>query len=363
MRKLFICLVAVAFALTLTAPVMAADDVAVSFYGNVRMNTFWVSQDKLRTGHFDDDDLMWSFDTGNSRFGTNFKAGDITANVEIRPSNTSYFRQWWGAWDFGSGKFLLGQTWSPVFTSIFGCCFDGGPAGGYGGQNGSLRAPQVALWFPVGTGTLKIAALEPNSGSTNDIVAGSADTDVSLPKLEVSFDQKMGAFYFKLAGGYNSYAEVNTATDKEYDIDSWIVLAQPTYSFGPFTLKGLIWMARNNKQYAQVSSINPYNALYDAASDSIKDVDSMGYAATAGFKVSDTMSFEIGYSYTEDERDFDLKEADRDYIYIAMPLTLAKGVTVTPEIGVLDDGEQKTAGVATEQGDRTYFGAYWMISF
>jgi hypothetical protein len=46
-----------------------------------------------------------------------------------------------------------------------------------------------------------------------------------------------------------------------------------------------------------------------------------------------------------------------------MPIQVAKGFSITPEIGVLDDGDDEVAGVSTDEGKRTYFGAYWMISF
>ena len=373
MKKLLVIIAAAIFVAGSFMPAMAAEaERSVRFYGDLRMNTFWIMADKefvqafqVPTAINDDDDLLWAFDRGNSRFGVHFAEGDIKANVEIRPDSNSYFRQWNASWNFGSGTLLLGQTWDPSFTSIFGCCFDGGPAGGYGSFNARLRQPQVALWFPVGTGTFKFAAMEPYVPiltPATQIVPTATGTDTVLPTLAFSIDQRMGGFYIKGFGNYNTYKEDNQALDRDYSIDSWALGIQPSYSVGPFKFNALVWIAQNSRGY-QVSSRNPFSPLYVAATDSIEDVDSIGFGLSAVFRLSDSISFEAGYSWTEDERDFDNLTNDRDYIYINMPWRIAKGVTLTPEFGILSDKDDEVAGVKTDQGKRAYIGAYWTISF
>jgi hypothetical protein len=312
MRKFFLVVTALALVAAFTVPAAAQEEErSVSFYGNLRMNTFWIMADKEYVNAFevpgavdDDDDLFWEFDTGNSRFGVLFKSGDITANVEIRPNNGSYFRQWNATWNFGAGTLVLGQTWDPAFTSIFGCCFDGGPAGGYGGQNSRLRQPQIGVWFPVGTGTFKFAAMQPTTGATVDGPITSTGEDFTIPTLSFSIDQKWGGLYIKGFGSYNTYDEDDQIANKDWSVDSYVLGIQPSYAFGPFEINFLGWMGQNTAGY-QVSSRNPYGALYVAASDSIEDVDSYGLALTATFKLNDMISFEGGYAMSEDERDFD----------------------------------------------------------
>jgi hypothetical protein len=369
MKKLLVLMAAAIFVAGSFMPAMAAEaERSVSFYGNLRMNTFWIMADKEFVQAFDeptaisdDDDLFWGFDRGSSRFGVLFAEGDITANVEIRPDSNSYFRQWNASWKFGPGTLVLGQTWDPSFTSIFGCCFDGGPAGGYGGFNGRLRQPQIAVHYPVGTGTFKVAAMEPYAPGPA-IVPGATGTDTIIPTLAFSIDQTMGGFYIKGFGNYNTYKEDNQALDRDYSIDSWALGIQPSYSVGPFKFNAMAWIAQNSKGY-QVSSRNPFDPLYVAATESIEDVDSIGFGFTAVFRLSDAISFEAGYSWTEDERDFDNRTNNRDYWYINMPWQIAKGISLTPEFGILNDKDDEVAGVATDQGKRTYIGAYWMISF
>ncbi|MCJ7593615.1 MAG: hypothetical protein MUO52_02445, partial [Desulfobacterales bacterium] len=112
MRKLLVLLVAAAFVFTMALPAMAADK-SVDLYGSVRVQTYILDADKENNGTaFDDSDLVWSLDDGSSRFGARFKAGDIGANVEIRPraraanstdGSQGLLRQWHATWNFGSG--------------------------------------------------------------------------------------------------------------------------------------------------------------------------------------------------------------------------------------------------------------------
>jgi len=50
-------------------------------------------------------------------------------------------------------------------------------------------------------------------------------------------------------------------------------------------------------------------------------------------------------------------------MYAMLPITIAEGFTITPEIGVIDKEDHTVAGVKTEQGDMTYYGAVWKIHF
>ena len=54
---------------------------------------------------------------------------------------------------------------------------------------------------------------------------------------------------------------------------------------------------------------------------------------------------------------------DRNFYYIVMPITVAKNVTISPEIGKLDNGDTKVLGATTDNGDQTYYGVYWKIAW
>ncbi len=134
MRKLFIVLAVAAFVVSFTIPAIAE----VSFFGQVRMQTYMYSQDEDAG---DDSDLNWDIDSGASRFGANFKAGDVSATVSMRPNTGSFFRHWYGKWNFGAASLVVGQTWTPTFNPIDESVIGGGLAS----FGGSGRKPQLAI--------------------------------------------------------------------------------------------------------------------------------------------------------------------------------------------------------------------------
>jgi len=76
---------------------------------------------------------------------------------------------------------------------------------------------------------------------------------------------------------------------------------------------------------------------------------------------------EAGYGWiSSDKDDFKDKDEAMSY-YINMPITLAPGVSITPEFGVedymKDGGSVADDEAAADEGKDTYFGAKWMINF
>jgi len=380
MRKLFAVLIATLFVFAATLPAFgqaAAPARTVDFYGNLRMNTYWdeFSRDAaavIQPGAISSDsDLLWKFDADNSRFGVNIKQGDLFANVELRPNNGSYFRQWYASWDMKWAKLITGFTWTPTFLGGAGCCFDGGLAGGYGPIPNSLRAAQISLDIPVGKGRFWIAGLEhPTWGSTSrpKVIAGAGDTDLTIPRLEARFDQTFGPFTFNVIGGWSSYQEVMVATDAEYDIDAYMYGFKATFAQGPFSMNAQIWGAQNLPQYGGASSnLGTFGAFWNAGTNEIIDSDHWGYGADALFKVTQAVSVGAGYWSFENtrQRPGQFEEEDKDaYYYIYAPITVNKFITITPEIGKFDyKTRTDNTGKVSEEGDRLYFGAYWFISF
>ena len=358
MRKLLVLLSAVALMVAFTVPAIAADK-SVSFYGRVWMDTFIEDYSKEATGtDFDDSDLRWDMnDNGTSRFGANFKWDNMSANIEIRPYSASMYRQWWGSYNFGGGSLLIGHTWSPLYinTTICGQCEAGGTAGGYGFWVGDLRQAQIRLTM----GGLTVALVEPNASAVNG--AAGADTDTTLPKLEATYALKLGSIALVPFLGWNSYDIVDTATDQSKSVDGMVYGITAKAGFGPGYVNGQIWMTQNGKEWGDLYHTG-FGAYFDGTK--VVDEDGMGYSVTAGMKLSDTMSFEVGYGSVEYELDRPgTWEDDASSMYAQLNIGIAKGFTVTPEIGVIDYGEQINDGVKTKEGDMTYYGAVWKIHF
>lgn len=383
MKKLFVFMVAAALAFSCVLPAMAADK-EVSFYGNVRMDTFWVDRDKnvgnllVPSGAggpvgvgaaYDETDVWWDLCNGCSRFGARFKAGDVSANVEIRPANGSYYRQWWGAWNFGPGSLLVGQTWSPTFHGISNSVYDGGDGAAYGECGGSLRVPMVQLSFPFEVGTLKIAFEKPGSGFDNAATGSFAgyDNESMMPKVEFSFDGKAGPVGFGVFGGYNWLDARDKATDNTIGLNGYYLGAMVSIPIGPAYFKGSAYMGQNPAEYGLFIPGQAYKAYLDPGTTNVQDVDIFGFFAVAGMKFTDMLAFEVGYGYATSERDTTgagTVEDEKAFYYIQMPITLAKGVTVTPEIGKFDEKDHKLAdGSTVDDGDAMYYGAYWKIDF
>jgi len=362
MRKLLVLLSAVALMVAFTVPAIAADK-SVSFYGWMWMDTFIESDSKEYNSGYtaDDSDLRWDLnDNGTSRFGANFKWDSMSANIEIRPYSASMYRQWWGAWNFGGGTLLIGHTWSPLYinTTICGQCEAGGTSGGYGFWVGDLRQAQVQLRI----GGLTVALVEPNAAVGVVGTALTAEVDTTLPKLEVTYALKLGSIALVPFLGYQTYDEVLLATDQGYSIDGMVYGLTAKAAFGPGYVNGQIWKTKNGKEWGDLYYTGGFSAYFDGTS--VKDVDGLGYGITAGMKLSDTMSFELGYGFAEYELDRPgVYEDDASTMYAQLNITIAKGFMVTPEIGIVDKGTHTVDGVESEQGDMTYYGAVWKITF
>jgi hypothetical protein len=353
MRKLLVLLSAVAFVVAFTVPAMAAD---WGFYGSARMGTFQNDVTPAGLNPQSDDDLTWDLQ-GNSRIGADVKAGAIGGKFEYGTGIN--LRQLFGTWNFGGGTLLLGQTYTPLFYLVSNQVAAGdNDLVGYGGIYAG-RQPMAQLAM----GPLKIALVKPAAPAAAATVTGAGDVDVSLPKLEVAYSFKAGPFSLKPMLGYATYDEVIVATQQGYGIDSYILGLGFSGGFGAVSVKGSVYMGTNvgNYGFAQTA---PGAAGWSVASNKVQDNDSMGYQLIVGFKASDMIGLEFGYGAVESELDAPgVNESDASSYYVNAVINLAKGVMIIPEIGKFDKGETTTAGVKTENGDTTYFGAKWQINF
>jgi len=380
MRKLFILLGVVALAVAFTVPARAE----VSFYGHILFETYIQDASEeyfhpaFKTSNFADDDLLWRMNDGDSRFGARFKSGDFGAWVELRPryegSATSSWpdgdingeRVWEASWMFGPGTLSIGHSWSPEFSCVTGAAFNPGILGGYGDPGCTVRADMVKLSF----GALTVALIEPFTragvrGYTED------DVDTTLPKIAGSYVLNVGPAAIKLFGGYQSYESVDETTDPTKDcgedIVSYVIGLNASAAFGPAYVKAMYWMGQNEYNYAPVpypvgTAHGPY---YDAATEDLTDADNSAYALVLGYNISETMKIEGGYEASKYECDEGpISEDTNSAWYITLPIKVAKNFTVTPEYIYMDEEDiTDAAGAETDQGDKTYYGVAWKITF
>jgi hypothetical protein len=398
MKKLLIFVFAVAFVAACVLPAMAQEK-EVSLYGSVRMETFhrYFSKEAAgRGGDLDRDETQYEIGD-SSRFGARFKAGNTSANVELRPyaedsidgsSTSGNMRQWWGQVDFTGWQLRVGQQ--SVIDGLFppGCCIDEGSVqSSFGGWSGRVRQPGLAAFIPLGNGTLKFGLFQTGrlaantTGTVPDpLVPGSgratlagfdSDVDIHIPQIQVSYDIKFGPAAVKFIGGFNTYDEVfySGSTEVTESITSWVIGGSVESNFGPLTLMWQIHYAENPSAYKGRASAVGLNPTYDPATDSIQDTNQWGSFARILYKMSDMVTWELGGGYADGKMDFTPAEVDDDglFVYLNAQIFLTKTFRFTPEVGYFDlrtrSQDPGAAAATVEQGDQWYWGAYWRIDF
>jgi len=360
MKKFLVFVFAIAMVVAFAVPSYA--EFTYSFKGDIRYETFSVNQsEQFTTTGRDDTDTRWSKDNILSRFSVTAKSENIKGYIELRPHVSSYVRHWFGEWDFGAGKLLVGKTWTPTTFFTNSQNFNSNGIAAYGNLNAdAARVDQIRLTF----GDFVIGFLDPTMGDRTTLGVAGGEVDYTIPNIEGTYTLKLDPVKLIFAAGYGSYS-IDTAT-VDYDVDSWFAGASAYFNFGPVYLNLEGHLASNGQQYGlnygdTDAGIRRIDGDAVISAGEVKDTDSYGYLAAAGFKINDMLTVEAGYSYLQCEKDVPgLQEDDASWYYIMLPITVAPGVTISPEFGKIDEGKDENGA---DQGDRTYFGAYWKIAF
>jgi len=367
MRKLFVILAASALVLAFTLPAMAQAE--WSFYGSSRMWMEWQDYDENAPSNpglagFDDQELVWTLQS-NSRIGANVSAGDITGHFEYGTGVN--LRLLYGAWNFGPGTILGGQDYTPIFYGVSAQCgLGGGDCGFIGwGTYYTGRRPQVKLSM----GGFQVALLDPTP-LTQPLTVVPADTDETLPEIEVAYNFSFGPGAFHIGGAYHTHDVVRVAAgaEREYSVDSWAILGGWKLGFGPLYFNGSVWYGQNpgDNGIAFAPGMLVTSAFYNAGTDSIEDTDAFSGQLILGFVVSDMLKFEGGYNYYDGELDIAgaTTEQQVSAYYIQAAISPVKNVFLIPEIGVVDYGDLEVTGLPDiDLGDATYFGMKFQINF
>lgn len=319
-----------------------------NFYGSARVQTFVAEEDYGDLG-LDDQTLFSQYLQTNSRIGARVRVSDeLTGRFEYGTGVN--VRLLYGEWDFGCGTLLIGQSYSPLNMLYSGqVWWDDTNLLDFGGLF-SGRNPMIRLKI----GGFQVAFVEPASPELN----GLTDTEVTLPKIEAKYRFSGENWFFEIAGGYNAYEISDNGVT--YDIDAYIGAVGGGVTLDRFYLKASAWMGRNTGSYELINQ--PMDSpTINFSTQRVNDNDAHAFILVAGFRANDTFSFEAGYGYTQAE--LDLNNAVKDAIstvYLQSRITLARGVYVVPEIGLID-WKMNPAGV--DLGETLYYGAKWQIDF
>jgi len=364
MKKLIVLVAALCM---LATSAYAAD---WNFYGQARVATQYTKVEN-QTGTVENTNLAeWLLTT--SRIGANVKASDSLAGrfeYGAGGGNAS-IRLLYGEWNFGGGKLLVGQDYSPLLNIQSNSVYSFSTAVDeldmlFTGYTYGGRVPQLKLTF----GDFKIAAITPNAGlDPASSAVASNYTKVMLPKFEASYRLAQNNWWVLFGAGYQTfdiYAGANQ-TGNDVSVNSYIGALTAGLTLGPVTLSAGVYGGQNAGAFANIGADNNAasptfmaggRAKYVAATNTVIDNDVIGYTLVGTYKASDMFTFEAGVGSVKTELDQTGSTKD-DVIqyYIQSVITLAPGVSVIPEIGVVDFRQNA-------QTDNTYLAAKWQINF
>lgn len=392
MRKLLINVVVVGLISVLSIPVLAQEKAiedrvkalediigSYSFYGSLRFQTFYndtsnIDGNTRNAANIEDDEgLRWDL-AGNARFGTKVTRDKISGVYEIGLDDDAsvYTRLIYGIYDFGPGKVLIGQDYTPIGRICYSnqVYADDLTLTGWGAAY-EVRTPQIRFEF----NGLEVAFVKdkgssiPSSPSAAGVAKTQGDVDVLMPKIEMRYHVGQEKFFADVFGGFFAFevedvvgldnagnAVVNYGDET---VNSWVVGAGGGVNLDPVFLRAQAYYARNAADFSLVHT-NSDGAKFDAAGDLV-DEENFGAHFVAGAKLG-KYTVEAGIGYVSSEYDESGSEADNAMSYYLNAVIPIYGpFFVVPEIGVLDylDGEDGR----DEDKDITYVGAKWQINF
>jgi len=357
MRQLIAALATMAL---LAVPAAASD---WNFYGSARVSTFYSKIDNdMFKGGTDSKNYEQNLH-GNSRIGAKVKVSDeVSGRFEYGANGgNANIRLLYGEWNFGAGKLIIGQAYTP-FLVVTNQAYNysglnlGDTGLGYFGTIYSGREALVGLKI----GGLYIAAVEQEDDVYNTGPAGST-TKVMAPELHARYMFKGPKWMVQVLGGVSQFEIQNG--NNEANVTSYLIGAGGRLAIGPAYITGGAWTGQNaGNLIDQYGSLNPdksgqHFARWDGTT--LTDNDGYGFHFSAGFFFSKMIKMEAGYGYTNSELDVSGSvEDDAEVYYLQSTITLAPGVIVVPEIGCID-----FKGTGLGQMDATYIGMKWQIDF
>jgi hypothetical protein len=372
-----------------------------NLYGSARMATYWTSQDyggntEDTWGRGSVDQLQWQLQV-NSRVGATVKGDMLEGRFEFAVTSDGgggevNARRLYGVWKFTEGWGLkVGKDYTPITFFLSGQVFDNDQGLlNVGNAYGSRRA-QLAVEGMAGPGMLKVALIEPTTGTLDvEPVQGitvQSTTETKLPKLEVSYDFKLsdamsihgfgGWQYYKqlqaTSGTINGVPFTNQLSDS---VTSYMFGAGADLNFGPMYVKPQVSWYKNGASAGWLNAnLGLGNPVFPGTNDPIPQVpfidtdgtlidqDSLMAMLALGFKPTESLGLEAGGGYLRTKDDNNNENTYMEY-YLQAVWTLANGVYLVPEVGYRDYGDLEISNLPDEDlGNAWYAGAKWQIDF
>jgi len=270
---------------------------------------------------------------------------------------------------------------------------------GYGNWDND-RQPQVRFtyWFPNDFGRISFAIVDPGHRfatpaptADNTLVPATADgstEETEIPRFDLAIPIHLLGGALKL---YPSFMWQQKDIDQvlpgaDDDVTTWAAIFGMTWGMGPFTFSGEIWASENptnsdaatNRRTAWVAQVfdrDPTDGV--AVNDGISDYEVWGWFVDLAFKVGPaTIHGIVGNQEGECDRG-PAQNDDLEYetwMYgISVPIQLAKGFSIRPEIMFYEYGDDNLHGdnalgpggsqLSYDDGDGAVVGVQFQVTF
>ncbi len=319
-----------------------------NFYGSARVSTFYENVDISGS---DSTNFAMALQE-NSRVGAEVKVSDeLSGRFEYGASDgNANIRYLYGVWNFGAGSLLVGQHEGPLrhpgSDQVYA---DDAGLGGWGEMSSPQKA-QLKLMIDTFRLALRAPSVDYNNG-TNNVTT---DTKAKMPSIEAKYRFAGDNYNLGISAGYG-YFKVGTTDQK--DISSYVVGIGGDVTFGGVILGANLFGGENvgNLVDTDVNGTDTGAGLAQYNGTTVTDNQALAWKIHATYIFNDMFGVHAGYGYMKTELDNQAKDEVQSY-YLQVPITLATGVSIVPEIGTLD---YKEAG----QSKTDYLGAKWQIDF
>ena len=321
-----------------------------NFYGSARVSTFYTDVDNLNAPS------AKTFSQGlspESVIGAEIKASDaVTGMFEYGSENGgANLRYLYGLWNFGPGSLLIGQDDGTLAHPGSDQVYNNDGALGGWGEMVSKKKPQVKLIL----GDFRLAFRQPDNKYNDGTNNVTTNAEVRVPSVEARYDFSGDNWNLAVNGGVFRY---RVGTTSQQSITSYVLGIGGDIRVGAFLLGGNIFGGENvgNLVDADVNGGDTGNGYAVYSAGQVRDNEAFAWKVHLTYTINEMFRIHGGYGYMKTELDNASKD-DVQSTYVQLPVTLAPGVSVVPEIGVVDY-RQDTAGNRTR-----YFGAKWQIDF
>ncbi len=319
-----------------------------NFYGSARMSTYYESVEVSGT-----DTTQFSMGLqDNSRIGAAVNVSDtLSGRFEYGASNgNANIRYLYGVWNFGVGSLMVGQHEGPLRHPGSDQVYATDAGLGGWGEMSSPRKAQLKLMIDTFRLALRAHSPDYNDG-TNNVTT---DTEVKIPSIEAKYRFVGDNYNLGISAGYGHF---KVGTSNQEGISSYVLGIGGDLTLGGFILGANLFGGENvgNLVDADVNGEDTGMGLAQYDGTRVIDNKALAWKIHATYVFNDMFGIQAGYGYMRTELDNQAKDEVQSY-YVQVPITLATGVSIVPEIGTLDYRE---AG----QSRIDYLGAKWQIDF